>query len=70
MLTLDDIIEHSGLDQALLIEFSQLAMTILLTIVLPMVTIMGTCHCFFGGNRAGDDLLSKLGMANVVDEHP
>ena len=73
---MDEIVEKRGLDQAGLIEFSHLAMKILGAIGFPLVFIMGPCHCFLGGYRAGApgtedaDYLSYWGMANVVDGHP
>jgi len=69
-LTLDDAVEYAGLDQALLLTFSELGMRILFLVGAPMVLIVGPIHCFFGGNRSGDDHLSKWGIANVVDGHP
>merc|ERR1712170_227235 len=36
-------------------------------LAIPNLLIMSPCHLLLGGNRAGDDNLSKLGMANVVD---
>jgi len=68
--TVDQYAEHCGLDQAMLIEFTQFAMSLLSFLMVPLLFIMGPVHCFFGGNRSGDDKLSKLGMANVVDNHP
>merc|ERR1711953_1556711 len=60
----------------MLLEFSHVAMKITATVGLPLVLIVGPCHCFLGGYRAGApgtadaDYLSYWGMANVVDEHP
>jgi len=74
--TIEQYIEFRGLDQAMLIEFTHVAMKILGTIGLPLVFIMGPCHCWLGGYRAGPpgsedaDYLSYWGMANVVDYHP
>lgn len=66
----DDVITCAGLDQAMLIEFNQLGMRVLLVLGVPLVGFLGPLHCFFGGDRSGDDRLSKWGMANVVDGHP
>jgi len=74
--SMDEIVEKRGLDQAGLIEFTHLSMKILGAIGFPLVFIMGPCHCFLGGYRAGApgtedaDYLSYWGMANVVDGHP
>lgn len=74
--TIDKVVEFRGLDQALLLEFSQIAMKILAIISVPLVFVLGPCHCFLGGYRAGKpgelgtDYLSYWGLANVVDKHP
>jgi hypothetical protein len=68
--SIDDVVQYRGLDQGMLLEFSNVAKNILLIIGLPMVLLVGPCHCFLGGYRAGDDYLSYWGMANVVDGHP
>jgi len=73
---IDDAIKYRGLDQAMLLQFAELAKTILAAIGMPLVLVMGPCHCFLGGYRAGApgtddaDYLSYWGMANVVDGHP
>jgi len=66
-LTRDDVIKAAGLDHWLLLEFTHLSMKILSVLAIPNLLILGPCHMFLGGNRAGDDKLSYLGMANVVD---
>lgn len=63
----EEVIKAVGLDHWLLLEFMHLAMKILGVLMIPNLFIMGPCHMFLGGNRAGDDRLSYLGMANVVD---
>jgi len=63
----DDVIKAAGLDHWLLLEFTHLSMKILGALAIPNLLICGPCHVFLGGNRAGDDTLSYLGMANVVD---
>jgi hypothetical protein len=65
--TADETIKMCGLDHWLLIEFCHMCMKICGMLAIPNLLIMGSCHLFLGGNRAGDDNLSKLGMANVVD---
>jgi len=66
-LTRDDVIKAAGLDHWLLLEFTHLSMKILSVLAIPNLLILGPCHMFLGGNRAGEDKLSYLGMANVVD---
>jgi hypothetical protein len=66
-LTRDEVIKAAGLDHWLLLEFTHLSMKILSVLAIPNLLILGPCHMFLGGNRAGDDRLSYLGMANVVD---
>jgi len=74
--TISEIVEYRGLDQGMMIEFTNLAMRILCVTGVPLVFIMGPCHCWLGGYRAGPpgdpdaDYLSYWGMANVVDGHP
>jgi hypothetical protein len=63
----EDVIKAAGLDHWLLLEFTHLSMKILGMLAIPNLLICGPCHVFLGGNRAGDDRLSYLGMANVVD---
>mmetsp|Transcript_31269 Transcript_31269/g.68508 ORF Transcript_31269/g.68508 Transcript_31269/m.68508 type:complete len:859 (-) Transcript_31269:347-2923(-) len=67
---LDDVVEARGLDQAMLLEFMHLVMKIMGFLGLPMIFLVGPLHCFFGGNAAGADTLSKWGMANVVTGSP
>mmetsp|Transcript_30626 Transcript_30626/g.67074 ORF Transcript_30626/g.67074 Transcript_30626/m.67074 type:complete len:770 (+) Transcript_30626:104-2413(+) len=69
-ITIDQVEEYAGLDQAMLLCFAQEAMRLLTRIGIPLVFIVGPLHWKFGGNRSGDDNLSKWGMANVVDGHP
>jgi len=66
-LTREEVIKAAGLDHWLLLEFTHLSMKILSVLAIPNLLILGPCHMFLGGNRAGDDRLSWLGMANVVD---
>jgi len=60
----------------MLLRFSEVAMKITAIVGLPLVLLVGPCHCFLGGYRAGApgtaeaDYLSYWGMANVVDGHP
>lgn len=59
-----------GLDNALLLEFSDLCMKTLLWIGIPLVFIEGPLNCFFGGYAAGRDYMSYLSFGNVALEHP
>jgi len=74
--TIEAVAQCRGLDIAMLLEFSHVAMKITALIGLPLVLLVGPCHCFLGGYRAGApgtpdaDYLSYWGMANVVDGHP
>lgn len=65
--TAEETIKMCGLDHWLLLEFCHMCMKMLAMLAVPNLIIMSPCHVFLGGNRAGDDNLSKLGMANVVD---
>mmetsp|Transcript_29806 Transcript_29806/g.52397 ORF Transcript_29806/g.52397 Transcript_29806/m.52397 type:complete len:765 (+) Transcript_29806:86-2380(+) len=64
-ISIDQIQETVGLDQAMLIEFAQMNMKICLAFGLPMFCIMGPINCFFGGYAAGEDYLSYLSFGNV-----
>jgi hypothetical protein len=66
---ISEITEHAGLDQAMLIQFTNLSTNLLLTLAVPLNLIVGPCHWLFGGNGSGEDHLSKWGLANVVDGH-
>jgi len=65
--TTGEVMENVGLDQAMLLEFCNMAMKILATIGVPMLCIMGPVNWIFGGNAAGEDRLSYLSFGNVVD---
>jgi len=54
-----------GLDNAMLLQFSQMAAGIMFRIGAPMLLIMGPVHYLFGGKAAGDDHMSYLSMGNV-----
>lgn len=65
--TVDDIQEHIGLDSAMLIEFSHLAMKICATIGIPMCLMMCPAHVWVGGMSPYEvDPLSRIGMANIA----
>lgn len=61
------LMDNVGLDHAMLLEFTKLAMRIMQTIGIPMLLIMGPIHCIFGGHPAGEDHLSYLSFGNVVN---
>mmetsp|Transcript_16757 Transcript_16757/g.52803 ORF Transcript_16757/g.52803 Transcript_16757/m.52803 type:complete len:836 (-) Transcript_16757:64-2571(-) len=61
----EDWIASCGMDNAMLLEFSQLCMKICLIAGGPMLLIMGPMHLIFGGNAAGADHLSYLSFGNV-----
>lgn len=69
-LRMDDVARVAGLDQCQLLEFANMSMQLLGMIGLPLILVLGPLHWLVGGNRSGDDYLSKWGMANVVDKHP
>jgi len=65
--SIDDIDDHVGLDAALMIEFSHMAMKICATIGVPMCLLMGPAHWFFGGMPEEQmDPLSRFGMSNIT----
>lgn len=66
-LSVDEITERAGLDHGMLIEFTQLAMKTLLAIGVPALAVLSTLDYFLGGNAAGDDQLSRIGMNNVKE---
>jgi len=70
--TTDEAVNCAGLDQALLIEFCDVAMNILFRVALPTTLVLCPMHFFFGGNVAAElgDNLSRVGMLNVLREHP
>jgi len=68
-LTVDDIDELVGLDQAMLIEFSNLTMRMMLVIGIPQWLVLVPFYAFDGGNPAGADSLSHIGLSNVERNH-
>lgn len=56
-----------GLDHAMLLQFCNLCMKILGIMSVPLLLLLAPLHRFCGGNRAGADYLSWVGMGNVVD---
>mmetsp|Transcript_126570 Transcript_126570/g.253047 ORF Transcript_126570/g.253047 Transcript_126570/m.253047 type:complete len:824 (+) Transcript_126570:45-2516(+) len=70
--TTDEAVVCAGLDQALLIDFCDVAMRILVRIAVPTTLVLCPLHYFLGGNRAKElgDNLSRVAMGNVVRPHP
>lgn len=69
-LSTDDVVKTAGLDMGMMVEFNRFGMYLLFTLGVPLVLVVGPLHCWYGGDRSGDDHLSKWGLANVVDDHP
>lgn len=64
--------KYSGLDHAMLLEFTMMCKRILMTIGLPMLLIMSPLNFFFGhgdAEKTGDNL-SRIAMGNVAYSHP
>jgi len=55
-----------GLDQAMLVQFTNFAMTTFAAIGVPMCVLVAPMHMTIGGNAAGNDYLSWQGFANVA----
>lgn len=66
---MDDYVAHCGMDQAMLIEFTRFGMRLVSFVMVPLFFIMGPLQGLCGGNRSGDDRLSTLGIAIVLDSH-
>jgi len=63
--TPEQLIESSGLDAAMLLSFTDMSLVILTGIGLPFLLIFCPIYALCGGNAAGDDRLSHLGIGNV-----
>lgn len=63
--TTEQVTESVGLDQAMLLRFTELGMKILAIIGIPMLCIMGPLNCFVGPYAAGEDHLSYLSFGNL-----
>eukprot|EP00930_Biecheleria_cincta_P042553 TRINITY_DN2927_c0_g8_i1.p1 TRINITY_DN2927_c0_g8~~TRINITY_DN2927_c0_g8_i1.p1 ORF type:complete len:797 (-),score=136.95 TRINITY_DN2927_c0_g8_i1:223-2613(-) len=61
-----DIAESVGLDQAMMIKYFEMAMSISAIAGFPMVFIVGTMNYFFGGHAKPGETMSAIGMNNVV----
>jgi hypothetical protein len=66
----DESAQRIGLDNALLLQFTEVCMRILIIIGIPLVFIEGPLNMFFGGNAAGLDYMSYLSFGNVEVGHP
>jgi len=64
-LSFEDIVVAAGLEYALMIEFTYMAMKILLVLGIPFLAILSPLDWCCGGNAAGEDHLSWMGLANV-----
>jgi hypothetical protein len=64
-LSFEEIEAVAGLDAALLIEFVNLSLRILVFIGVPMVSILCPLHYFYGDESRVTDKLSKLGLAHL-----
>jgi len=62
----DDVAATAGLDAAMVLEFTHLAMKILATVGIPIFFVTGPLHLAFGGHAAGKDRLSYFSYGNVA----
>lgn len=64
---IEEVIEKTGMDGAMLLEFCHLSMKIMLWIGVPMFFVIGPINCAFGGQPAWaiGDYLSSLSFGNV-----
>lgn len=67
---IEESAQRIGLDNALLLQFTEVCMRILIMIGIPLVFIEGPLNMFFGGNAAGLDYMSYLSFGNVEVGHP
>lgn len=76
--SITEVAASSGLDQAMVLEFTHLSMRVLLAVGFPLILVLGPLHMFFGRSstmaltplQGHLDGLVKLSMANVEDRHP
>jgi len=64
--TVDEVVETAGLDAAMVLEFTHLAMKILATAGFPIFFITGPLNLAFGQHDAGKDRLSYFSYGNVA----
>lgn len=65
-ISVDEITNTVGLDQAMLIEYTQMNMKILGTFGVPVLLVLSPLNYFCGGDAAGEDRLSVFSFGNVV----
>jgi len=65
-----DLIEPCGLDQAMFLEFTHLAMKITALVGIPMIFIMGPINYAFGGAEIRYSDMSVLSLSNVKQGSP
>jgi hypothetical protein len=58
--------EGSGLDAAMLMKFTDLALELSIAIGVPALLLFAPIYAFAGGDMAGEDSLSYPGIGNVV----
>jgi len=70
--THEEHVKYSGLDHAMLLEFTAMSMRMLMKIGIPMLVVMGSLNFFFGHGEAEEvgDNLSRIAMGNVSVGHP
>ena len=61
----EEVASVAGLEAAMHCEFLALGMRLCLSIGLPCILILCPLHAIVGGDAAGPDRLSEVGMANV-----
>ena len=61
----EEVADIAGLDAGMHCEFLALGMRLSLCVAVPCVLVLCPLHMLVGGDAAGDDRLSKVGMANV-----
>eukprot|EP00928_Gymnodinium_smaydae_P048083 TRINITY_DN32121_c0_g1_i1.p1 TRINITY_DN32121_c0_g1~~TRINITY_DN32121_c0_g1_i1.p1 ORF type:complete len:882 (-),score=85.94 TRINITY_DN32121_c0_g1_i1:56-2701(-) len=65
----EDVIQHAGLDCALMLEFFTLSRRMMFVLCIPLLGVLCPLHYFYGGGAAGADKLESIGMGNVVKGH-
>ncbi|CAE7253574.1 unnamed protein product, partial [Symbiodinium microadriaticum] len=61
----DDVIDHVGMDQIMLLEFTHLSMKVMFGIGIPALMVLAPLHARSGG---ADDDLSRIGLSNLDAE--
>mmetsp|Transcript_33808 Transcript_33808/g.77172 ORF Transcript_33808/g.77172 Transcript_33808/m.77172 type:complete len:766 (-) Transcript_33808:149-2446(-) len=65
-ITVDEVTETAGLDAAMVLEFTHMAMKILVVAGFPIFCVTGPLNLAFGGHEAGKDRLSYFSYGNVA----